>query len=212
MPWQIDALELMNCNCTFGCPCQFNALPTYGNCEAAGAFRISEGHHGAVRLDGLKVAVIASWPGAIHEGKGTIQLIVDSLASAEQQASLETIFTGGDTEDMATAFWVFNKMAPNRLQTLVKPIEVEINPDARTGHVNVPGVFTLEAEPIRNPVTGAEHRARINLPQGFEYRVAEMASGTTRTSGEIVLENNNGTHAHICRILMNGQGVIEHAA
>jgi hypothetical protein len=125
---------------------------------------------------------------------------------------VETIFSGGDTEDMATVFWVFNKMAPNQLPVLYKPIDAEVDLETRKGHVHVPDVFNLEVEPIRNPVTGAEHRARINLPHGFEYRVAEVASGTTETFGTISLTNNKGTHAHICRIYMNGQGVIEHAA
>ena len=109
-------------------------------------------------------------------------------------------------------FWVFSKMAPTKLDILSRPIDMQVDMEARTGHVRVPDVFDLDVEPIRNPVTGAEHRARINLPHGFEYRVAEMASGTTKTAGAISLENNKNTHAHICRIYMNGQGVIEHAA
>ena len=32
--WTIKAREFVNCNCAYGCPCQFNALPTHGNCEA----------------------------------------------------------------------------------------------------------------------------------------------------------------------------------
>ena len=43
-------------------------------------------------------------------------------------------------------------------------------------------------------------------------RQAEMASGTTTTSGAISLTKNHGTHAHICRIYMTGSGVINHAA
>jgi hypothetical protein len=211
-PWQIDMLELANCNCAFGCPCQFNARPTEGNCEAAVGFIIKEGQYGDVRLDGVKVGMQAHWPGAIHEGNGTIQLIVDSGASPEQRRAVETIFTGGDTEDMATVFWVFDKMAPNRMETLVAPIDIDIDPESRKGHVRIPGVFDILAEPIRNPVTGAEHRARINLPHGFEYRFAEMASGTTKSYGAIPLKKNNGTHAHIARLYMNGQGVIDHAA
>jgi len=39
-----------------------------------------------------------------------------------------------------------------------------------------------------------------------------MASGSTKTSGAISLANNKDSHAHICRVYMNGQGVIEHAA
>ena len=70
--------------------------------------------------------------------------------------------TGQDTEEMATMWWVFAAMAPNRLETLYKPIDLKIDVEARKGHIVIPDVFELMAEPIRNPVTGAEHRARID--------------------------------------------------
>jgi len=66
--WTIRALEFSNCNCSYGCPCQFNGLPTYGHCRAVVGFQIYSGHHGDTRLDGLKVAGMFIWPGAIHEG------------------------------------------------------------------------------------------------------------------------------------------------
>ncbi|MCF3639648.1 DUF1326 domain-containing protein [Rhizobium sp. TRM95111] len=211
-PWEIDATEIANCNCNFGCPCQFNSLPTYGSCEAAAGFIIKKGHFGDVRLDGVKMALTVKWPGPIHLGNGTMQLVVDSGATPEQREAVEKIVTGSDTEDMATMFWVFSKMSPNRLETLTKRIDAQVDVETRTGYVRVADVFELGVEPIRNPVTGTEHRARINLPHGFEYRVAEMASGTTKTFGAIPLEKNKGTHAHICRVYMNGHGVIDHAA
>ena len=211
-PWEIDALELANCNCAFGCPCQFNALPTDGTCEAAIGFIVNKGHTGGVKLDGVTFGMTAKWPAAIHMGNGTIQLVVDSAATPEQRAAVEAIGTGGETGDMATVFWVFNKLAPNRLATVFKPIDLAIDLEGRTGPVNITGVFDLKAEPIRNPVSGAAHRARINLPHGFEYRQAEVASGTTTTSGPISLTKNHGTHAHICRIYMTGKGGINHAA
>jgi len=211
-PWEIDAMEVANCNCATGCPCQFNALPTNGNCEAAAGFVISKGFYGDVKLDGLKVAFTAKWPGPIHMGNGTSQLIIDSSATPAQRKAAEAIFSGADTKDMATIFWVFDKMAPNKLETLSKPIDIVADLEARKGHVRVAGVFELEADPIRNPVTGDEHRARINLPHGFEYRVAEVAVGTTKTFGAISLKDNKGTHAHFCRVYMNGDGVINHAA
>ena len=31
--WEIKAREFGNCNCDYGCPCQFNALPTHGHCR-----------------------------------------------------------------------------------------------------------------------------------------------------------------------------------
>lgn len=211
-PWEIDATELANCNCAFGCPCQFNSLPTNGNCEAAVGIIIHKGFHGDVRLDGVKVAFTATWPAAIHMGNGTMQLVIDAAATPAQRKAVEAIFTGGDTDDMATVFWVFNKMSPNQLETLVKPIDAAIDIEARTGHVKVPGVFEMSAQPIRNPVSGQAHRARISLPSGFEFRLAEVASGTTKTSGAISLTKNTGTHAHICRLHMNGHGLIDHAA
>ena len=83
--------------------------------------------------------------------------------------------------------------------------------EARTGAARVPDVFQAKWEPLTNPVTGAEHRARINLPHGFEYRVAEIAKATTTTSGAISLTGNDGSHAHFCEIHMNNSGVLEAA-
>ncbi len=58
--WEIKARSLGTCNCDWGCPCQFNALPTHGNCEAAVGFQIDEGHFGDVKLDGLRAAGLYS--------------------------------------------------------------------------------------------------------------------------------------------------------
>ena len=46
------------------------------------------------------------------------------------------------------------------------------------------GVAECHGEPIKNPVTGAEHRARIDIPHGFEYELAEMGSGTRHDAGQ----------------------------
>jgi hypothetical protein len=43
--------------------------------------------------------------------------------------------------------------------------------------VVVHGVTEGRGEPIKNPVTGAEHRARIDIPNGFEYSLAEIGRG-----------------------------------
>ena len=212
IPWEIHALEVSNCNCAYGCPCQFNALPTTGTCEAAVAMTIQKGHYGDVSLDGLSTAMTAKWPGPIHEGNGEKQIIVDERASAEQRAALEAIVSGQDTEDMATIFWVVNAMTTINHETLYKPITVEANMDARTGRVVVDDVFEVEAEPIRNPVTAAEHRARIDIPHGFEFTIAEMASGTATTHGVVELPNNKGTHSHICELHLNNSGVMKAAA
>ncbi len=60
--------------------------------------------------------------------------------------------------------------------------------DERAARVRVPGLVESEGEPIRNPVTGNEHRVRVTLPHGFEYTEAEYGSGTTKASGEVKLD------------------------
>lgn len=54
--WRIKGRGFQNCNYNYGFFCQFNALPTHGNCEAVMGYEINEGHFGDVNLDGLKVA------------------------------------------------------------------------------------------------------------------------------------------------------------
>jgi hypothetical protein len=58
--WEIHGVHFGNCNCAYGCPCQFNALPTYGNCQAISFSRIDQGHFGDVPLDGLKMGFAVS--------------------------------------------------------------------------------------------------------------------------------------------------------
>lgn len=207
--WRIKATELANCNCAYGCPCQFNALPTYGDCRAAVGMEIEEGHFGAVRLDGLRAGLLLTWPGPIHEGNGTMQVIVDERADGNQREALVKILTGQETDEMATVWWVFGVMCPNKLEPLFRPIEYEVDVDARKGRFAVPGIVETVGEPIRNPVTGAEHRARIDLPHGFEYRLAEVGSGTTRATAEIALPGLENSYAQFAHIHLSNKGVVD---
>jgi len=206
--WRVRADEFGNCNCAYGCPCQFNALPTHGTCEAAVGYKIQDGNFGDVRLDGLTAALFVQFPGAIHEGNGTMQLVVDERADARQREALVKILSGEETEEMATIWWVLGAMSPNKLPPLFMPIDFEIDVEARRARLNIPGLLETMGEPIRNPVTGAEHRARIELPDGFEYRVAEMGSGTSKAIGAIKLDlkDSYGQFAHIH---LSNKGVIE---
>lgn len=199
--WYIKGRELANCNCDYGCPCQFNALPTKGNCEAAVGFMFDEGRFGDVSLDGVKAALVAHFPGPIHEGGGTMQFIVDEDCDAAQRDAILKIMKGEETEPMKTMWSVFAAMTDTFLDPLVRPIDFDLDIDGRKGRVTIPGVFETTAEPIRNPVTGAEHRARIDLPNGFEYRIAEIASANTRTGPDagvqLNLQNSYGQIAEI---------------
>ena len=83
--WEIKGRELVNCTCEYGCNCQFNALPDKGHCHAVAGIQIDEGHHGETVLDGLRIAAIFKWPGAIHEGNGEAIAFVDEKATDQQR-------------------------------------------------------------------------------------------------------------------------------
>jgi hypothetical protein len=66
----------------------------------------------------------------------------------------------------------------------------------------------LAIEPIRNPVTGQPHRAIIRLPEGFEFREAEVASGTFDGRGELGFAHRD-CYACLTHVAYGPYGVIE---
>ncbi len=205
--WMIRGVEYVNCNCNYGCPCQFNAPTTHGHCEAVAGGHIEEGYFNDVRLDGLNWAMTLYWPGEIAAGNGTQQAIVDERANDAQREALRKILHGESTAPGSTHFFVYNSTMSKVLPTLFKPVEVKIDVEARQATLQVAGLIESKGVPIIHPITGKAHRARINLPNGFEYTVAEMASGTTKTSGEIKLNLAN-SYGQINVLHMNQDGVI----
>jgi hypothetical protein len=201
--WTIKGREFVNCNCSYGCPCQFNGLPTHGHCQAVGGFEIVQGHHGSTTLDGLKFVGIFRWPGAIHEGKGEAAVIIDERATEAQRGALLRILTGQDTEPAATVFSVFASTLEKLHDPIFAPIEFQVDIGARKARLVVPGVSEGRGEPILNPVTGKEHQVRIDMVDGFEYTLAEIGRGWTKTSRPIQLElaDSYGQFAeiHLCQ-------------
>lgn len=173
------------------------------------AAEISQGHYGDVKLDGLRLAMIIWFPGPVHEGNGKCQRIVDERADPAQRDALLKIMAGEDTEPFATVFFVFNAMVSEVFDPIAAPIEFEVDVDARRGRIFIPGVADVRGEPIKNPVTGAEHRARIDLPHGFEYEIAEIGSGTAKTTGKIALDLKD-TYGQFAHLHLNNEGVVRH--
>jgi hypothetical protein len=209
--WKIRGPEIATCNCDWGCPCQFNGLPTRGDCRAAVAMRIDQGHFGDVSLDGLKWVGLFAWPGAIHEGNGEALAIVDERATPEQRDALLTILSGQEQEPGATYFNVFAGTITKMNEPISRPIEFEADLSSSTGRFSVPGVVDSSSEPIKNRVTGAPHRARVVFPNGFEFTEAEFASSTTKAAGTLPLDWA-GRHAHLAMIDIGPYGPVRAAA
>jgi hypothetical protein len=205
--WLIKTKRLATCSCDYGCPCEFNGRPTRGHCEGLEAFEITEGYFGDVRLDGLRGAGIYHWPGAVHEGRGAYLTVIDERADEAQRQALLTILSGQEQEP-TTGFAIYGSTIEKDLGTVFAPIEFEWDLQARAGRFAVRDILEAALEPIRNPVTGLPHRAAIRLPQGFEFREAEMASSTFWSKGE-VLQNYKNCYGFLTFTSYGPQGIIE---
>ena len=206
-PWEIRGRELVNCTCDYGCNCQFNGLPDKGHCHAVAGIQVDEGRYGSTSLSGLKVAAIFKWPAAIHLGNGEAIAFVDERADAQQREALLKIMTGQDTDPFATMFAVYASTVTKMHNPVFTKIDFEVDVDKRRARLLIKDCVDMEGEPIRNKVTGAESRAQIVLPDGFEYAVAEIgsASSTTRGAVQVSMKDSYGQFAHLH---LNNHGVV----
>jgi len=169
--WFFEADYLQACNCDYGCPCEFSAPPTPGFCHGVGVWKIEHGKYGDLSLDRTGLAFAAKWPGAIHEGNGTVCLFVDEKASSAQRDALLEIGAGKagglPFEILATTFSTL-------LEPQFVPFDVKINGLQSTARLG--DNFRIALEPIKNPVTGDAEQVTVNHGTGFIFKTAECAS------------------------------------
>ena len=205
--WFVEGLSYGNCSCDYSCPCQFEALPTNGACRGIGVHLFERGRFGEVKLDGLKAAMLYAWPGPIYEGNGAMQAIIDERADPAQRAALGAILHGEETLEAATHWWVFRAMSSVVHNTLFRPIEIEIDIEGRRARARIAGVLDSEGMPIKSPVTGKDHRIRIDLPDGIEFELAEVGRGFTTTSAAVPLSLSD-SFAEFHRFHLTGRGIV----
>ncbi len=207
MNWRISGEEFAACNCEWGCPCQFNARPSKGHCTGGLWMRISEGFFGETRLDGVVWGFMGQWPGAIHEGNGTLVVFIDERASDPQRKALTEIGYGKHSAE-GTLFNIFTAVCPRQLEPVIARIELDCDPVKRMASVRIPGMLEASGEPIRNPVTGDPHFPKLVLPGGFEFKEADFCSSHLKATAPLKLENRNG-HGHFARVAWGPSGYIE---
>lgn len=206
--WEIHGMEFVNCNCAYGCPCQFNAPPTYKDCKALLFQRIDAGFFGKTKLDQTKMGFAIAWPGPIHHGKGRMQPVIDDRASPAQREALLSIMTGKETEPMSNFFSVFTAMSEKVMEPIHTRIDLDLDMPGRRATIKAKGVIEGRGEPILNPVTKKEHRAGILLPNGFEYGRSECGRGWGQSTGAVVMQLED-SYAHWAELHLNRQGRIK---
>ena len=205
--WHIKGKQFGNCNCNYGCPCQFNAPPTDNYCHGIGAFLIEEGFFGDINLAGVRAVSMMKFPGPIHDGNGEMQITLDSNSTLDQQNAIQSIIYGKETEPMATAFSMYISMMKKIHDPLIKSIELDINIETRICNLKAEDIIITKTEPIKNPITGDPHRARIVLPNGMEFKEAEMGSGSTESSAAFNT-NFKDTYVQIAILNLTPKGIL----
>jgi hypothetical protein len=169
--WHLKMDYVETCNCDYGCPCNFNGFPTYGFCRALLLFSIREGNYGDTKLDGIDVIQVQSWPKAIHEGNGTLQMYISKHATEPQRNAVIDIFSGKAKGDAPFALF-----APT-FKYVLEPQYVDINKtiNGKKSSFSVSGVIDVQVESFKNPVTGEEQETEIHLPKGLVWKVVQAA-------------------------------------
>ena len=165
--WNMEAEYIQSCNCDYGCPCNFNALPSHGNCEALVAYRIRKGSFGGTNLDGVVFAEGLWWPKAIHEGNGIGALYVNEGVGPEQRKAVEEIFSG---KHGGGVFEIFPRTWAKKLPT--KTAKIDFHYNAYNSWFKVDGIGEVHSEQISNPVSGEKFEGEVVLPGGINWKRA----------------------------------------
>jgi len=169
--WTMAADCLLACNCDYGCPCEFDAPPTQGFCEGVGAWRINRGCYGDVVLDGLGLGIALRFPGPLHEGNGTLVVLVDEKANAQQREALLVIASG---QAGGVPFALFAALVSNPLAPRFVSFQFDIK--GKDSSATLGDAVSIALEPIKNPVTGDPEGIRIERETPIMFKSAEVVS------------------------------------
>ena len=182
--WHLRGTGYEFCNCDFGCGCNFGGFPNSkdGSCRALVGMHIKSGTCGDVDLAGVKCAAVVVWPKAIHEGNGKCVFIVEPTTTDQQIGALSQIFTGQlggmPWEILGTTFEVVG----------LEKAKIAIDGEGLKSVFRVEGIAEAKGDTFKNPVTGDEHQAIVELPDGFIWTRGQCGAGTfTAKAGNLQL-------------------------
>jgi len=184
MDWDLKGTVIVACNCDYGCPCNFNALPTKGKCEGTWTWHVERGTFGDISLDDLNFTVCVNWPGAIHEGNGEALILVDERADEAQRNAIETLVGGDAGGPWGVLAWTWPTIHGP------KPVAYDLHLDGVKTRVKAGDSYEVVSETIKNPVSGAEVHPGATLPEGIVFKEADFGSSTAfRVSDGIAYEH-----------------------
>jgi hypothetical protein len=174
--WSIEGTYFEACNCAVACPCIFLSPPTMGHCTALVAWHIDHGEYQAVPLNGLNVALAVRSPGNMVQGNWKAALYLDERATPEQNAALQSIFTGQAGGHPAALVSFVTEFLGAR----TVPIEYEAA--GKNRRLRIPGLAEAEIEGIEGG-GGAEASISghpLGIAPGFPATVGKSKRMTYR--------------------------------
>lgn len=205
-PWRMKGSYIKSCNCIASCPCDTTGYPYPGpGCEGMAGMEIAKGHYGRIPLSGLRWAAIYRWPGALHEGNGSILPLVDERADEAQRGALLQILSG---KAGGTFFEILASVVTTLHEPRFVPIRFSFDKRKRRARVSIPGVLETVAGPLKVPATGETQRVTVCIPGGFEYKEMEVASAALlKARGPIRFLFRN-RHASLARVEHTHRGLV----
>jgi hypothetical protein len=194
MAWHINAKYFEACNCELGCPCNMSGFPSHGNCEGVVGVQVTSGERDGVDLSGAKFVGAVKWPGAIHEGNGTMVLFVD--APDQQRDALMPILTA---EDPGLPWEILVATVSTIHGPFFEPVDITDNKTDSV--VKVGDKLEVRFESFKDPVSGEPHEAHMVLPNGFIFK--DGLIGTTsvnRLNADGVTFDHAGKNAYYSEV------------
>lgn len=204
--WKMKGQYIKNCNCLASCPCDTIGVPAPNkSCEGVVAMNIQEGHFDGVSLNGLKWAATVHWPGALHEGNGTLEAFLDERANEKQRDALVKILTG---QAGGTLFEILSQIVTTIHGPHFVKITFDFDKEKRRARLSIPGFIETTTEPLIVPASGDEQRVIVKMPGGFEYKEMEVAQATSlKSTGEIKFDWKK-THSSLADVEHTDKGLV----
>ena len=189
--WHLTGTAYIACNCEYGCPCNFNAMPSHGFCEGGWTWHVDGGSVDDVVLAGLNFSVFVKWPGAIHQGNGEGVILLDERATDAQRNAIAAVVSGQFGGPWGILAWTWPKVHGP------KAVPYRVHTDGVRSSVAAGDCMQLESTTIKNPVTGADTHPSIVLPEGLIVKGAGLGASNVFKVDEGISFDHSGKYTAV---------------
>jgi hypothetical protein len=148
--WRMRGDVMEACSCATTCPCNFGSDPIPLPCEVVLGWRITDGHYGNTRLDGLNVVLYGRMPATPFKAIGQSASTLTRTPTNSRRRPLGTSSPGRPVAGPA----VLGPLIGNLLVPQQVPIRFEtVDGEHR---ITVPGLLEVGSERVPNPLSSGQ--------------------------------------------------------